>query len=106
MTSDKSDNDVEVQLTGQSVSVEQGRLAASKRVQTGRRRGKAVTDLIEGQEYSVDGILVDKVRVIDRDQNLYREVVQNADTGEVLRKVEHPLSDHRDRGDAKPGRRK
>lgn len=34
----------------------------------------------------------------------YRELVVDHQTGEVLRDVDEPLSDHRDRGSAKPGR--
>lgn len=35
----------------------------------------------------------------------YRELVVDHRTGEVLRDVDEPLSDHRGRGSAKPGRR-
>src|SRR5450759_2043363 len=41
------------------------------------------------------------LRIIDRQNNRYKEEITNAETGEVLRSVDEPLSDHRDRGSAK-----
>lgn len=43
-----------------------------------------------------------KVRILDRDNNRYVEKVVDPETGEVLRDVEEPLSEHQERGWAKP----
>lgn len=44
---------------------------------------------------------VRKVRILDRDNDLYVEKVVDPETGEVLRDVEEPLSEHQGRGSAK-----
>ncbi len=41
-------------------------------------------------------------RFIDKDGDLYHERVVDVETGEVVRDVTEPLSDHRGRGSAKP----
>jgi hypothetical protein len=41
------------------------------------------------------------LRIIDRQNNRYKEEITNAETGEVLRSVDEPLSDHKDRGSAR-----
>lgn len=45
---------------------------------------------------------VEKIRILDRDNNRYVEKVVDPETGEVLRDVEEPLSEHQGRGSAKP----
>lgn len=45
-------------------------------------------------------------RVIDRQNNHYKEEVVNSETGKVLRSVDHPLTDHTGRGSAKEVGRK
>lgn len=40
-------------------------------------------------------------RIIDRDKDLYIEIITNPKTGEVIRKVEKPLSQHQGHGSAK-----
>jgi hypothetical protein len=42
-----------------------------------------------------------KVRIIDRDNNRYVEKVVDPETGQVLRDVEEPLSEHQGHGSAK-----
>ncbi|MBN9492557.1 PepSY domain-containing protein [bacterium] len=44
---------------------------------------------------------VQRIRILDRDNNRYVEKVVDPETGEVLRDVEEPLSDHRGHGSAK-----
>ncbi len=46
------------------------------------------------------GDFVDKERLIDRENDRYREKVVT-DSGEVIRDVDEPLSEHTDRGSAK-----
>ncbi len=46
------------------------------------------------------GDFVDKERLIDRENDRYREKVVT-DSGEVIRDVDEPLSEHRDHGSAK-----
>jgi hypothetical protein len=41
-------------------------------------------------------------REIDRENNRYKEIIVNPNTGEVLRHVDEPLSEHTGRGSAKP----
>lgn len=41
------------------------------------------------------------LRIIDRQNNRYKEEIVNSETGEVLRSVDHPLTDHTGRGSAK-----
>jgi hypothetical protein len=43
-----------------------------------------------------------KERVIDKDKNLYREIVKDPATGEIVHHDEEPLSDHFGHGSAKP----
>ena len=41
------------------------------------------------------------LQVIDRQNNRYRKLVTNAETGEILRSVDEPLDEHTGRGSAK-----
>jgi hypothetical protein len=44
-------------------------------------------------------------RRIDRDDDWYSEHITDAETGEIIRSLEEPLSEHRGRGSAKKSRR-
>jgi hypothetical protein len=44
-------------------------------------------------------------RTIDRVRDRYRERIVDAETGEIIREVDEPLSRHQGRGDARPDRR-
>jgi hypothetical protein len=48
-----------------------------------------------------DGRWIKKDRVIDKINNLYKEHIQDPKTGEIVRDVEEPLSDHVGHGSAK-----
>jgi len=48
-----------------------------------------------------DGKWMQKEMVVDRDNNLYKELVTDPQTGEVIRDCEEALSDHVGHGDAK-----
>ncbi len=55
------------------------------------------------QEMSAElGHWVGKHRIIDRRGNIYYERVVDQETGEELRHIEEPLSEHTDRGSARP----
>lgn len=55
-----------------------------------------------GDEIRRDGKgWVKKDQLLDRDRDLYIEKVVDAESGEVLRDVEEPLSEHRNRGSAR-----
>jgi hypothetical protein len=41
------------------------------------------------------------IRIIDRDNNWYKEEITDPRTGEIIHKDEGPLSEHQDHGDAK-----
>lgn len=68
-------------------------------------RHKYVRDTKSSAEYSKDGDLVRVDQSIDRENDSYRKKVTVVDTGEVIRKVDHPLSEHTGRGSDKPGRK-
>jgi hypothetical protein len=102
MTTPKSENDVTVDVTGQTVGIKTGRVAAKSTTRTGvRKHGKSELEVIVGHEFNSAGQMVKKERVIDRSNNRYRELVVNVDTSQVLRDVEELLSDHLNRGSAK-----
>jgi len=48
------------------------------------------------------GTWMKKERVIDKDSNSYKEVIIDPATNEVVRHCEEPLSDHVNRGSARP----
>ena len=102
MTSGKRKTDATAQLTGVEARSETGRVAAKGVSRLGpRKRGKNQQEIVRGQEYSQTGQLVNKVRIIDRENNRYKERVADADTGEIICDVEHPLTDHTEHGSAK-----
>jgi hypothetical protein len=45
---------------------------------------------------------MDLVRVVDRRNNRYRETVRDPETGDVVRDVDEPLTEHTGRGSARP----
>jgi len=93
---------VTVQLVGVSVNAEAGRIAAKGVSRTGAKsKGKYAHEAMRGHEFNVVGNLMQKERIIDRKNNIYKELVVNTDTGEVVRDVEHPLTDHKGHGYAK-----
>jgi hypothetical protein len=60
--------------------------------------GKFVKEIVQGGFASGDPKLkkgVDKVRIVDREKNEYHEVVKNVETGETIREVHEPLSQHK-----------
>lgn len=67
-------------------------------------RHKYVRETKSRAEYSADGRLVRVDQSIDRKNDRYRKKVAVVDTGEVLRKVDHALSQHTGRGSDKPRR--
>ena len=68
-------------------------------------RRKYARETKSSAEYSADGRLVRVEQSIDRENDSYRKKVTAVDTGEVLRKVDHPLSEHTGRGSDKPLRK-
>jgi uncharacterized Ntn-hydrolase superfamily protein len=102
MVSRKKIKNVTVQLVGVSAKVEVGRIAAKGVSRTGRKsKGKYAHESLRGHEFNVAGNLMRKERIIDRKNNFYKELVVNTDTGEIVRDVEQPLSDHTGHGSAK-----
>lgn len=100
--SGKGKTDATARPTGVEARAESGRLAAKGLSRLGpRKRGKHRQEIVRGQEYSHTGQLVHKVRIIDRENNKYKELVSDADTGEIIRDVEQPLTDHTEHGSAK-----
>ena len=102
MASDRRDNDVTVALTGLEMKSQLGRVAANTLTRTGERKnGKHRLEEWRGNEFSSSGSMVSKDRIIDRQNNSYREKVVNVDTGEVLKDVSHPLTEHTGHGSDK-----
>lgn len=98
----KKSQDVTVQLVGQQAKFEQGRLAEKVVSRTGDKvHGRYDHEVIKGHEFNVAGSLMEKERIIDRKNNFYKELVINSDTGQVVRDIEHSLSEHTGRGSAK-----
>ena len=99
---EKSTKDAVVRVEGVTGKADVGRVAAKGVSRTGgKTRGKYHHEALRGHEFNVKGNLMKKERIIDRKNNYYRERVVNADTGEVVRDVEQPLSEHRGHGSAK-----
>jgi hypothetical protein len=105
MNSGKKTNDVTVALTGVQGEVKVGRLAAKGISRTGARKGnkKFEREALIGNEFSSVGHMMRKERIIDRKNDRYTETVINEDTGEVVRQIDEPLSQHKGRGSAKSG---
>lgn len=65
-------------------------------------KGKFITDMRQGDNYSVGRKKwMQKTRLIDKANNRYFEQVTDPDTGEVIHRTEHPLTDHTGHGSAK-----
>jgi hypothetical protein len=63
---------------------------------------KPIYEQVSGDDlHRKTGLWSRLLRVIDRLGNRYREEIFNSDTGEILRSVDEPLTEHRDRGSAK-----
>ena len=54
-----------------------------------------------GVDANKDGKLMNKERLVDKDANIYYEFVQDPETGEIVRRCQEPLTEHRNRGSAK-----
>jgi ribosomal protein S27AE len=70
-----------------------------------KRRGykKPIYESISGDDlHRKSGEWNKLTREIDRENNRYREIIVNPTSGEVLRNVDEPLSEHTGRGSAKP----
>ena len=90
------------QVTGVSATAFIGRVAA-KGVSRfgGKLRSRHAYEALRGCEFNTEGELMQKERIIDRKNNYYKETVVNVDTSEVVRNIEEPLSEHKNRGSAK-----
>ena len=100
---DKESKNVIVKLKGVETQSQVGRLAAKGAVRKNPRKGrrKYGFESLKGNEFSMSGKFIYKEQIIDRENDLYKKLVIDEDTGEVLRHVEHKLSEHKGRGSAK-----
>ncbi len=65
-------------------------------------RKKMRVEFFKGAELrKKDGKMIKKERLIDKRNNLYKEVIIDPETGEILHHCEEPLSEHQNRGSAK-----
>jgi hypothetical protein len=72
------------------------------RAKHNRGPGKAIWESVNCPDvFRKTGELMRLERIIDRENNVYREVVTNVETGEVVYNCEEPLSDHLGHGSAK-----
>ena len=68
----------------------------------GAGRGKPFKELKQGDSYSTSrGRWMSLLQIVDRRNNRYRKLVTDPETGDVLRDVDEPLSEHVGRGDAR-----
>ena len=64
---------------------------------------KPIYESVSGEDlHRATGQWNQKTREIDRENNRYKEVIVNPQTGEVVRNVDEPLASHTGRGFAKP----
>jgi hypothetical protein len=72
----------------------------------GKAKGRAAEEIIQGDDFNSDtGRWFDLKRRIDRTNDRYSERIVDPESGEVVREVNEPLSEHRGRGDARKKRR-
>jgi DNA-directed RNA polymerase subunit RPC12/RpoP len=68
---------------------------------------KPIYEEVSGEDlHRKTGLWSRLLRVIDRQNNRYKEAIVNSETGEVLRAVDEPLSDHIGRGSDKKSRQR
>jgi len=75
------------------------------KVDSYKSKDKIRNILVSGDDlHRNSGKWVKKERVIDRDNDSYKEIVTDPTTGEVMHRCEEALSDHQDHGSAKKKR--
>lgn len=65
-------------------------------------KGKPFVEQVSGDDFqrkSEKWVHID--RIIDREQDIYKELVTDPKTGEIIHKCEEPLSKHQGHGSAK-----
>ncbi len=88
-----------------SVSLHETLLIREKWGMKHKRHGhkKPIYESVSGDDLHRDTRQWNKLtREIDRENNRYKEVITNPESGKVLRHCEEPLTDHFNRGSAKP----
>lgn len=79
---------------------EQVKMAAKDPSRPGKQKIR-IEQLVGDDQHRKSGKWYKKVRVIDRENNLYLEEVADPETGAVIHRCEEPLSDHTGHGSAK-----
>lgn len=105
---DENGKSVTIKLEGVEAKGQAGRVAAKGVVRRNPREGrrKYGYESIKGNEFSAaNGHLIYKEQILDRENNFYKKLVVDEDTGETLRDVEHKLSEHKERGSAKQNKK-
>jgi hypothetical protein len=65
-------------------------------------RGKPFMELKQGENFSpIRDRFMHLLQIVDRRNNRYRKLVTDPETGEIVRDVDEPLSEHVGRGDAR-----
>ncbi|MBL0010011.1 MAG: hypothetical protein IPP22_01415 [Nitrosomonas sp.] len=102
MDIESKQKDIKVEITGLEAKAEVGRVAARGKSHIGiKKRGKYEKEITKGNEFNINGNLMEKEQVIDRKNNFYKEVVTNVDTGDIIRNVKQKLTEHVGHGYAK-----
>jgi hypothetical protein len=77
------------------------RMSSRMRIKRADRSTMSI-EIISGEDlHRHSGRWNDKLRVIDRENNQYKEKITDPDTGRTIHDVEEPLTKHRDHGSAK-----
>lgn len=64
--------------------------------------GKPFVEVVSGDDlHRNSGKLMKLERTIDRENDLYHEIVTNPSTGEIVHECKEPLSEHKGHGTAK-----
>ncbi len=104
----QSDTDPAVDVVVELEGAEARGLASEVGVRTRHRRpdkAKYDIEVIEGDDWTADkGRFSWKIRIADKPNDWYLEIVIDKDTGEVLHFCSEPFSDHAGHGSAKPGK--
>ncbi|WP_133635565.1 hypothetical protein [Halomonas ventosae] len=90
-----------------SESVSAGGLVAAKGYKGGLSKRKGIRfETKDGDSFSVDrNRFVKLTQIVDHEQNRYFKRVVDSRSGEVIRDVDEPLSDHKGRGSAKKNKK-
>lgn len=86
---------------GETISARDGMTATGFGPHKGKERAKILRAKVVTEVFRKTGRLHNVNRTIDKRNDQYDEIITDAETGEVVREVHEPLSEHRGRGSAR-----